>query len=125
MRTILGCEQQLARVDELIRHKFIPALTGGHIINNHERQLLALPPRLGGQSRYSHKSQIKSKKTQRALLLLFKNKSQEKHQPEKEDNQVQHERHRNQKNKLDSVLSDMYKMEEGSMKIYKKDFPTG
>ena len=48
MRTIIGCEEQLIRVDEIIRHKFIPALTGGHVINDLERQLLSLPPRLGG-----------------------------------------------------------------------------
>ena len=48
MRTIIWCEEQLIRVDEIIRHKFIPALTDGHVINDLERQLLSLPPRLGG-----------------------------------------------------------------------------
>ena len=48
LRTISGCEEHLVPVDEVIRHKFISALTGGHVVNELERQLLALPPRLGG-----------------------------------------------------------------------------
>ena len=48
IRNFLGCKEKLARVDEVIRHKLSPALTGGHIINYQERQLLALPPQLGG-----------------------------------------------------------------------------
>lgn len=34
MHTIAGCKEQLLRVDELIRHKFNPALMGGHTIND-------------------------------------------------------------------------------------------
>ena len=48
LRTISGCEEHLVPVDEVICHKFIPALTGGHVVNELECQLLALPPRLGG-----------------------------------------------------------------------------
>ena len=31
-----------------MRHQFIPSITGGKTINDNERELLALPPRLGG-----------------------------------------------------------------------------
>ncbi|XP_057290771.1 uncharacterized protein LOC130613444 [Hydractinia symbiolongicarpus] len=48
LRTIFGIEEFLTPLDEVIRHKFIPAVTGGHIVNDNERKLLALPPRLGG-----------------------------------------------------------------------------
>ena len=48
MRIIPESEPQLTAIDHVIRHQFIPALTGGHIVNDLERQLLALPPRLGG-----------------------------------------------------------------------------
>lgn len=48
LRTISGIEEYLSPLEEVIRHKFIPAITGGHIVNDNERRLLALPVRLGG-----------------------------------------------------------------------------
>ena len=33
---------------DVIRHHLIPAITGGHVVNDKEGSLLALPPRLGG-----------------------------------------------------------------------------
>ena len=48
MRTISGISQFLHPLEETIRSKFIPALTGGHICNNTERHLLSLPTRYGG-----------------------------------------------------------------------------
>ena len=45
MRTIPGISQFLYPLEETVRHKFIPAITGGHICNNTERQLLSLPTR--------------------------------------------------------------------------------
>ena len=48
MRTISDSEDDFLPVEEVIRHKFIPAITGGYIVNDEERQLLALPARLGG-----------------------------------------------------------------------------
>jgi hypothetical protein len=38
----------LSPIEDLIRHKFIPALTGRNAVSDIERQLLALPPKLGG-----------------------------------------------------------------------------
>ena len=48
MRTIPDMVNLLKPLDEIIEHKFIPAITGGHIVNEKERNLLALPPRFGG-----------------------------------------------------------------------------
>ena len=48
LRTIPGIEEELKKLDETIRHKLIPAFTGGHIVNDLERMILSLPPRLGG-----------------------------------------------------------------------------
>ncbi|XP_066916388.1 uncharacterized protein [Clytia hemisphaerica] len=48
LRTIPSISDELKRVDEAVRHRLIPSLTGGRIINDHERVMLSLPPRLGG-----------------------------------------------------------------------------
>ena len=42
-------EDQLKKIDEFVQHKLIPAIIGGHIINDKaERVMLSLPTRLGG-----------------------------------------------------------------------------
>ena len=48
LRTIPSIDDELKRVDEAVRHRLIPSLTGGRIINDQERVMLSLPPRLGG-----------------------------------------------------------------------------
>lgn len=48
LRTIPGIEDFLVPVEQALRHQFIPEITGGHIVNDDERILLSLPPRLGG-----------------------------------------------------------------------------
>ena len=48
MRTIPEIDQFLKPIENTIRNKFIPALTGGHICYDNERQLLSLPARYGG-----------------------------------------------------------------------------
>ena len=45
MRTIPGISQFLYPLEETVRNKFIPAITGGHICTNNEQQLLSLPTR--------------------------------------------------------------------------------
>ena len=47
MRTIQGMEKHLQRVDDLLEHKFLPALFG-HNITTLERELYTLPIKLGG-----------------------------------------------------------------------------
>ena len=48
LRTIPGIEMYLDEVELTIRHIFILAITGGLIVNDDEKTLLPLPPRLGG-----------------------------------------------------------------------------
>ena len=48
MRTTPYVSEHLSPIEDLIRHKFIPALTGRNAVSDIERQLLALPPKLGG-----------------------------------------------------------------------------
>ena len=47
MRTIPDISNLLIPTEETIRHRFIPATTGGRIYNEEERQLLFLPTRYG------------------------------------------------------------------------------
>ena len=48
IRTIPEIEEYLQPLEEVIRHRFLPAITGGHIVTDQERQLISLPPRFGG-----------------------------------------------------------------------------
>ena len=48
MRTTPGISDHMAPLEEVLRHKFIPAITGRKTVTNEERQLLALPCRNGG-----------------------------------------------------------------------------
>ena len=48
LRTIPSIENEMEKVDEIVRHRLIPPINGGHIINDQERVILSLPPRLGG-----------------------------------------------------------------------------
>ena len=48
MRTIPRISDLLMPLDEVINTPFIPALTGRRSVSDLERQLLALPTRLGG-----------------------------------------------------------------------------
>ena len=48
MRTIPGISQEFKKIDELIMTRLIPAITGGIIPNDLERDLFSLPPSFGG-----------------------------------------------------------------------------
>ena len=48
MRTIPEIDQFLKPIENTIRNEFIPALTGGDICSDNDRQLLSLPARYGG-----------------------------------------------------------------------------
>ena len=47
MRTNPGISEFLYPLEETVRYKFIPAITGGHICSNNERRLLSLSTRYG------------------------------------------------------------------------------
>ena len=48
LQTILNTEDQLKKMDQVVQHKLILAIIGGHIINDSERVMLSLATRLGG-----------------------------------------------------------------------------
>jgi len=48
MRTIPNISRQLKKLDKVITTKFIPAITGGVMINEKEILLLSLPTKEGG-----------------------------------------------------------------------------
>ena len=48
MRTVPNISRQLQPLEDAIRHCFLPALTGRMSFSDKERELLALPPQLGG-----------------------------------------------------------------------------
>ena len=48
MRTIPDISNLLIPIEDTIRNRFIPAITGGRICNKEERGLLSLPTRYGG-----------------------------------------------------------------------------
>ena len=48
MGTIPGFSQFLYPLEETVRNKFIPAITGRHICCNNEQRLLSIPTRYGG-----------------------------------------------------------------------------
>ena len=69
-RTIPNIENQLRKIDEIVRHKLIPAIIGGHIINDAERVMLSLPTRRGdlGLRIFAEKSEIQYKDSTRLTL---------------------------------------------------------
>ena len=48
MRTIPDISNLLIQIEDTIRNRFIPGITGGRICNKEERGLLSLPTRYGG-----------------------------------------------------------------------------
>ena len=48
MRTIPDINTEYRLIEETIRNRFIPAITGGHVCSNLERELFSLPVRYGG-----------------------------------------------------------------------------
>ena len=48
IRTISQMEEYLQPIEDIIRHQLIPAITGGKVVNDLERNILSLPPSMGG-----------------------------------------------------------------------------
>ena len=48
LRTIPNITAYLEPIEEVLRNEFIPALTGGTLCSDEDREILALPVRLGG-----------------------------------------------------------------------------
>jgi len=50
MRVLPNLHEQLKTLDEILNNSFIPAITGGHICSQNERELLSLPFNTGGMA---------------------------------------------------------------------------
>ena len=48
MRIVLSLGELLKPLEDVIRFRFLPAITGGHLCSDNERILLSLPAKLGG-----------------------------------------------------------------------------
>ena len=48
LRTVPDISDYLLPIEEILRSRFIPAITGGHLCSDVERALLALPVKFGG-----------------------------------------------------------------------------
>ena len=50
MRTIPNISDLMKRIDDVVSNKFIPAITGGIVVNDNQRMLLSLPVKMGGMA---------------------------------------------------------------------------
>ena len=72
MRTIPDFSNLLIPIEDTIRNRFIPAITGGRIFNKEERKLLSLPTRYGGLaiSIFHEQAEVKHKNSRRITAEL-------------------------------------------------------
>ena len=72
MRTIPDFSNLLIPIEDNIRNRFIPAITGGRIFNKEERKLLSLPTRYGGLaiSIFHEQAEVKHKNSRRITAEL-------------------------------------------------------
>ena len=78
MRTIPKISHHLVSLEQTLRNRFIPAITGGHICSVTERKLLSLPTRFGGLTIpiFYEKAEAKnnnSRKLTAQLALMIQN----------------------------------------------------
>ena len=72
MRTIPDFSNLLIPIEDTIRNRFIPAITGGRIFSKEERKLLSLPTRYGGLaiSIFHEQAEVKHKNSRRITAEL-------------------------------------------------------
>ena len=72
MRTIPDISNLLIPIEDTIRNRFIPAITGGRIFSKEERKLLSLPTRYGGLaiSIFHEQAEVKHKNSRRITAEL-------------------------------------------------------
>ena len=112
-------ENYLQPFDDVIRHKFIPAITDGHVVNEKEREMLSLTPRLGGLGRKNfvetalfEYDNTCNNTLHLKNLLLDKNEEggKTKHQIQYERQQRQHARVRVEMTTSEKRLSKMWRI---------------
>ena len=109
LRTIPGMEDYLQPFEDIIRHHFIPAITGGHVVNDKERSLLSLPPRLGGLGLKNFVETAPFEyENSRGFTLNLKNLLLDKNEEDgKTKHQIQAERKQRQQARLTNLQADM------------------
>ena len=109
LRTIPGLEVNLVPLEEVIRHRFIPAITGGHLVNDAERILLSLPPRLGGLGIqiFTETARIEYDNSCHMTLNLKNLILDMNEEGGKTKHQLQSERRQRHREKLESIRADM------------------
>ena len=108
---ILGFERYLQPIEDIMRHQFIPAITGGKTINNGERELLLLPPRKGGLKNVCNTAPIEFENS-RSMTITLQNyilgiSTDEEKQVVKTTCQIKGERRQRNKEKMETIKTRM------------------
>ena len=110
MRTLPEIATHLDRVDDCITAEFIPAITGGINCSNELRELLSLPPKLGGLGIpiFANLSEIEHQNSEKLTQSLVKNIMEQErignpNDTQKIKNQLKNER----KNQHKKLLNDL------------------
>ena len=114
LRTIPGIEKHLQPVEEIIKHRLIPAITGGHLVNENERMLMSLPPKFGGlgiriiteiaQQEYRNSKKMTNKVRNKILGEVF---GEEVNEETKIKCQIRSDRMQTYKDQLEEIRSKM------------------
>ena len=114
LRTIPGIEKHLQPVEEIIKHRHIPAITGGHLVNENEGMLMSLPPKFGGlgiriitgmgQQEYRNSKQMTNKLRNKILGEVF---GEEINEETKIKCQIRSDRMQTYKDQLEEIRSKM------------------
>ena len=112
IRTIPEMEEYLQPLEEVIRHRFLAAITGGHLVNDMERDLIALPPRLGGLgikiikdvARQEYENSRKMTTHLKNLILKIKDDN---HDDSKTKSEIKNQRNELYKANLEKIRSKM------------------
>ena len=116
MRVLSNFSDMLEQLDHIINTKFLPAVTEGHQLSTHERELLSLPVRLGGMgipilSKICEKENANSKLLCESLIDDIVHQNNQHHIPPKSSkevrNQISKDRHNHQQAMLDEIRIEM------------------
>ena len=96
-------------IEEVIRLKFIPAITGGCICSDNERKLLALPIKLGGLSllKYNETQNIEYRNSRKITKELTENIILQNKQFQINNEEIKTDKQTNYQNKFEELSSNM------------------
>ena len=116
MRTIPDIELLLQPLEDAIRESFLPSLTNGYIPSPEERDLLALPPRMGGlgitnpaaMADHEHRNSLRLTEFLSQKILAQAERSEINHQQQKDITaQISKERETLQKDQLQRIIGQL------------------